>query len=39
MLVFAREFKDADAKILLLADIRRAFDAQQTDRLRKQDAA
>ena len=33
MLVFAREFKDADAKILLLTDIRRAFDAQQTDRL------
>jgi hypothetical protein len=33
MLVFAREFKDADAKILLLADIRRGFDAQQTDRL------
>jgi Protein of unknown function (DUF3631) len=32
-LVFAREFRDADAKILLLTDVRKAFDAQQTDRL------
>jgi Protein of unknown function (DUF3631) len=33
MLVFSREFKDADIKILLLGDIRKAFDARKEDRL------
>jgi hypothetical protein len=33
MLVFASEFKDADAKIVLLSDIRRVFDARKEDRL------
>jgi hypothetical protein len=34
MTVFAHEFQDADVKILLLADIRKVFDAQAgTDRL------
>jgi hypothetical protein len=33
MALFAREYADADAKILLLADIRRVFDACGLDRL------
>jgi hypothetical protein len=33
MIAFAREYQDADAKILLLADIRKAFDACGLDRL------
>ena len=33
MLCFAREFQDADARILLLTDIRRLFDAKGVDRL------
>ncbi|MHC2661695.1 DUF3631 domain-containing protein [Bradyrhizobium diazoefficiens] len=33
MMIFAREFRDADVKIILLADIRRIFDAQGGDRL------
>jgi hypothetical protein len=31
--IFARDFTDADARILLLADIRRVFDARGVDRL------
>ena len=31
MLIFAREFQDADAKILLLGDIRKVFDAEAVD--------
>jgi hypothetical protein len=33
MMVFAREYQDADAKILLLRDIRRVFDMSKADRL------
>jgi hypothetical protein len=33
MTIFAREFQDADARILLLIDIRGVFDTRATDRL------
>ncbi|WP_172899873.1 DUF3631 domain-containing protein [Bradyrhizobium erythrophlei] len=33
MLIMAREYQDADVKILLLDDIRRVFDARAVDRL------
>jgi hypothetical protein len=33
MVIFAREFQDADVKILLLNDIRKVFDAHAVDRL------
>jgi hypothetical protein len=33
MMVFMREYQDADVKIILLGDIRRVFDAQAADRL------
>jgi ElaB/YqjD/DUF883 family membrane-anchored ribosome-binding protein len=33
MIAFAREYQDADAKILLLTDIRKAFDACGLDRM------
>ena len=33
MVIFAREFQDADVKILLLSDIRKVFNAQAIDRL------
>jgi len=33
MMIFAREYHDADIKILLLIDIRKAFDARAVDRL------
>jgi Protein of unknown function (DUF3631) len=33
MVHFAREFQDADVRILLLGDIRKVFDAQAVDRL------
>jgi hypothetical protein len=33
MLIFSREFVDADVKIILLGDIRKIFDAQAVDRL------
>jgi hypothetical protein len=33
MLIMAREYQDADTKILLLDDIRRVFDAKAADRL------
>jgi hypothetical protein len=36
MIVFAREYQDADAKILLLTDIRKVFDACGLDRLPSQ---
>ena len=33
MVIFAREFQDADVKILLLSDIRKVFNAHSVDRL------
>ncbi|SDK15083.1 MULTISPECIES: DUF3631 domain-containing protein [Bradyrhizobium] len=33
MVIFGREYQDADAKILLLTDIRKVFDAHKADRL------
>lgn len=33
MAVFAKDFKDADARILLLTDIREVFDTKAVDRL------
>ncbi len=33
MIIFAREFQDADVKILLLSDIRKVFNAHAVDRL------
>jgi hypothetical protein len=33
MMVFAREYRDADVKILLLTDIKKVFDAKVVDRL------
>jgi hypothetical protein len=33
MIAFAREYQDADAKILLLTDIRKVFNARKEDRL------
>ena len=39
MSIFAREFQDADAKILLLSDIRKVFDSKQCGSFAKQDTA
>ena len=33
MVTFARQYKDADVKILLLTDIRTVFNAKAVDRL------
>ena len=33
MMIFAREFQDADVKIMLVTDIRKVFDAKAVDRL------